>query len=243
MLLSALLHVSTLGLPPAGRTTSWRLRVSGPTCAGASLGDDVWPVHNRSQSFDVFLDHADIGLFEAPSGCIVVEREQGRPGREFLVPDGYMPPEEMDAVFLALAATHPTRAKFIDLTEVLGAPPTVQGRHIYALKVSDNVAEDEDEPNILLVGMHHAREIMGPETVLFAAQRLLAADSAELNALVEGNQIYLAWDWNPDGWRHVFNEDAAWRKNRLPNPGGSFGVDLNRNYPFGWELSCGGESD
>ena len=101
---------------------------------------------------------------------------------------------------------------------------------------------DEDEPNLLLVGMHHAREIMGPETVLFAARQLLERGSKH-SALVDGNQIYLAWDWNPDGWRYVFNENNNWRKNRLPNPDGSFGVDLNRNYPFGWDFSCGGSTN
>ena len=30
------------------------------------------------------------------------------------------------------------------------------------------------------VGMHHAREIMGPETVLVAAQQLLDGNSAEV---------------------------------------------------------------
>ena len=39
-------------------------------------------------------------------------------------------------------------------------------------------AVDEDEPNLLLVGMHHAREIMGPETVLLAAKRLLEGEGA-----------------------------------------------------------------
>lgn len=36
----------------------------------------------------------------------------------------------------------------------------------------------QDEPNLLLVGMHHAREIMGPETVLLAARRLLEGESS-----------------------------------------------------------------
>ena len=196
-------------------TTSWRLRVAGPACTELSLahlGTDVWPVHNSSSTFDVFVDHPDVARVTTPDGCKVVEREQGQPGRKFLVPDGYMPPEEMDEVFRLLALTHPDRAQFIDLTEPLGAPPTQEGRHIYALKVSDNVQVDENEPNLLLVGMHHAREIMGPETVLFAAQQLLETEVDKHAALVEGNQIYLAWDWNPDGWRYVLDTDNMWRE-------------------------------
>ena len=234
----------TLAMPGLETRTTWRLRVSGSACSESSLShfDDAWPVHNTSNTFDVFIDSGDMSTFTLQSACEVVEREQGRPGREFLVPDGYMPPEEMDEVFRLLALTHPERAQFIDLTDSLNAPPTQEGRHIYALKVSDNVQVDEDEPNLLLVGMHHAREIMGPETVLFAARQLLERGSKH-SALVDGNQIYLAWDWNPDGWRYVFNENNNWRKNRLQNPDGSFGVDLNRNYPFGWDFSCGGSTN
>ena len=54
-------------------------------------------------------------------------------------------------------------------------------------------------------------------------------EAARIRKMVEETQIYLAWDWNPDGWRYVFDVDNSWRKNRLPNPDGSFGVDLNRN--------------
>ena len=35
---------------------------------------------------------------------------------------------------------------------------------------------------------------------------------------------------------------ANWRKNRRRNAGGSYGVDLNRNYPFGWSFTCGGST-
>ena len=41
-----------------------------------------------------------------------------------------------------------------------------------------------------------------------------------MKRLVDSAQIYLAWDWNPDGWRYVFDVDNSWRKNRFPNPDG-----------------------
>jgi carboxypeptidase T len=39
---------------------------------------------------------------------------------------------------------------------------------------------------------------------------------------------------NPDGHEYSRTEDRWWRKNRRPNPDGSFGVDPNRNYGYLW---------
>ena len=228
------------------RNTTWRLAVAGASCGELLGAEDYVPIN--ATHGDLFVAHSDKnhteGMLAEHPGCAVVTRHQGRPGREFLVPEGYIPPAEMMRIFELLALEHPERSRLIDLTEEFGAPPTSGGSHIYALKVSDNAAEDEDEPNVLLVGMHHAREIMGPETVLVVARYMLedGRDDPRVRRLLSGTQVYLAWDWNPDGWNYVFDVDNNWRKNRLPNPDGSFGVDLNRNYPFGWDFSCGGST-
>jgi carboxypeptidase T len=39
---------------------------------------------------------------------------------------------------------------------------------------------------------------------------------------------------NPDGHEHSRTAERLWRKNRRPNPDGSFGVDPNRNYGYMW---------
>ncbi|MHC4681228.1 MAG: M14 family zinc carboxypeptidase, partial [Planctomycetota bacterium] len=44
-----------------------------------------------------------------------------------------------------------------------------------------------------------------------------------------------------DGYEYVFTNDNYWRKNRH-DFGDGVGVDLNRNYPFGWDAVCGGSS-
>ena len=46
---------------------------------------------------------------------------------------------------------------------------------------------------------------------------------------------------NPDGLEYVWTDEQFWRKNRRDNGGGTFGVDLNRNYPFLWG-ECGNNS-
>ena len=39
---------------------------------------------------------------------------------------------------------------------------------------------------------------------------------------------------NPDGYNYAWTRDRLWRKNRRANTGGSFGVDLNRNWDIKW---------
>jgi len=39
---------------------------------------------------------------------------------------------------------------------------------------------------------------------------------------------------NPDGYVYSWNTDRNWRKNRFPNGGTCYGVDINRNYPDHW---------
>lgn len=39
---------------------------------------------------------------------------------------------------------------------------------------------------------------------------------------------------NPDGYEYSRNHFSFWRKNRRQNADGTYGVDLNRNFPIGF---------
>ncbi len=39
---------------------------------------------------------------------------------------------------------------------------------------------------------------------------------------------------HPDGYSYTWTNNRLWRKNRRPNPNGSTGVDLNRNWGYQW---------
>ncbi|MFO7653454.1 MAG: M14 family zinc carboxypeptidase [Candidatus Krumholzibacteriia bacterium] len=114
-----------------------------------------------------------------------------------------------------------------------------QGRDIWCIRISDNPDVDEGEPEMLLDGMHHAREIMSSEFCLMFAEYLAQGygNDPHITYLLDGRALYVVPVVNPDGV--VYNEQTnpagggLWRKNRRDN-GGSFGVDLNRNYPFHW---------
>ena len=134
----------------------------------------------------------------------------------------------------ALEAAHPTIAS----TDVIGV--SIEGRGIYALKISDNVATSEPEPEVLLMAIHHAREPVSNETVLELARRLLGGygSDPEMTFLVDHREIWIIPIVNPDGYVYVDDSDPMWRKNRR----GGYGVDINRNYGFQWGYDNWGSS-
>ena len=117
---------------------------------------------------------------------------------------------------------------------------THEGRAIWAVKISDypSVAED-NEPEALYTALHHAREPEGMMTVIYYMWWLLQNYGTDTDAayLVNNRQMWFIPVVNPDGY--CYNESlyrpgppvyfGSWRKNRRNN-GGSYGVDLNRNY-------------
>ncbi len=123
-----------------------------------------------------------------------------------------------------------------------------EGRDIWCFRVSDNPDVDEDEPEVLIDGMHHAREIMASEFPVMFAEYLAVnyAGDPEIAWLVDHRELYVVPIVNPDGF--VYNESTnpdgggMWRKNRRNNGDGQWGVDLNRNYPLYWGYDNSGSS-
>jgi len=121
-----------------------------------------------------------------------------------------------------------------------------QGRDIVAIKVSDNVATDESEPEVLLTFHQHAREHLTVEMALYLLRELGAgygSDSRVTN-MVNNREIWIVPDLNPDGGEYDIASGSyrSWRKNRQPNSGSSYvGTDLNRNWNYKWGC-CGGSS-
>lgn len=115
------------------------------------------------------------------------------------VPAGYRDLDGVLARMQEIADAHPAIARVVDITDTYGTPPTFEGRHLFALKISDNVAADEDEPAVLIVGTHHARELVAPVIVLGAAERITAGYGTDprLTSAVNNQEIWIAPVWNP----------------------------------------------
>jgi hypothetical protein len=133
-----------------------------------------------------------------------------------------------------------------EIVRVFSIGRSFQGRDIWMAKVSDNVADDEAEPEILVDALHHAREHMTTEQAL-ALLRWLTTDygtDETVTRLVDRRETFIIFALNPDGMRFDLTGDPfrAWRKNRqLSASGAHLYTDLNRNYSYRWAC-CGGSS-
>ncbi len=145
-----------------------------------------------------------------------------------------------------VAEIHAAQAAYPELVQVSSIGTSYRGRDIWVAKISDNVAEDENEPEILVDALHHARERLTVEQALYLL-RVLTEDYATdetVRALVDERETWIIFSVNPDG--HVYDvrnfPNGLWRKNRQPTSGSTYtGTDLNRNYDYRWGC-CGGSS-
>jgi hypothetical protein len=115
---------------------------------------------------------------------------------------------------------------------------TLEGRPILAVKIGRG-SDSPARPNVLFLGTHHAREWVATEMAMKLIRWI--ADSLPRPLLAE-RDIWVIPVENPDGYQFTFTGDRLWRKNRRPNGDGTFGVDLNRNYPGFWGIDDAGSS-
>jgi carboxypeptidase T len=133
-------------------------------------------------------------------------------------------------------------------TDKLSIATTAEGRDVWMIKVSDNPDVDENEPEVRMDAMHHAREPQSMQSVIWFLSFLLEGYGTDPLAtyLVNEREIWFIPVVNPDGYVFNQNTDPAggglWRKNRFDNGDGSFGTDLNRNYPYLWGFDDVGSS-
>ncbi|HKA20763.1 MAG TPA: M14 family zinc carboxypeptidase [Blastocatellia bacterium] len=146
--------------------------------------------------------------------------------------------------FKALATAHPDLAVYSKLGT------SFEGRDIFALKISKNASVDDvSKPEVLITGLHHAREWISVESPVYFANRLVNGYATEdsVRYLVDHLQIWVVPIVNPDGLNYTqaspndqMDPIRLWRKNRRPISAGActagVGVDLNRNYGYHWRL-------
>ncbi len=120
---------------------------------------------------------------------------------------------------------------------------------IYAMQISDNVQQEEDEPALLFVGQVHAEEVLGVQITLNNIEQILQNRSQMPESLwVSQFDMWFIPTINPEGHNVVTsNTDVTYRKNKRDNnlngifdfdtsqPGYDIdGVDFNRNFDFNW---------
>ncbi|QNJ98728.1 M14 family zinc carboxypeptidase [Constantimarinum furrinae] len=155
---------------------------------------------------------------------------------------GFYTLAEMEAKLDEMKANFPNL-----ITTKTSIGTTEEGRSIWMVKISDNPDVDEAEAAVYFDGLHHAREPSAMAVTINYMFWLLenyATDPA-VQYLVDNRELYFVPVVNPDGYFYNQQTDpnggGMWRKNRSVNAGSSCrGVDLNRNYSFGYanDPSC-----
>ena len=139
--------------------------------------------------------------------------------------------------------------EYPELTKLIVIGNTLEGRDVWAIKLSDNALVDEDEPEALYTGLHHAREPMSYMNLFYYMYWLLEnyQEDSLATHIMDNRELWFIPAVNPDGL--VYNQSIApngggmQRKNMLETcSGGVDGVDLNRNYSYMWAYDNEGSS-
>jgi hypothetical protein len=206
---------------------------------GAAVNSFEHGILNVTATPEEISDIQELGL--------KTERQEGMPRTKDATPldfpsadSNYHNYAETTAAIDQAVADHPS---ILSRTSI---GSSFEGRQMVALKISDNVATDEDEPEVLFTAHQHAREHLTIEMALYLLNQLtdLYGTDSHITDLVNSREIWIVPDLNPDGgeWDIRTGSYDGWRKNRQPNSGSSnVGTDLNRNWPYQWGC-CGGSS-
>jgi hypothetical protein len=225
------------------------IATSGMDIAGRDMSEGWVEVvvddHDRCRLIHRGLDLTTIErrAWPLPLGGKLPGEEPDRAPTSGIDDTAYLDPDELQTLLQQLALDHP------DIVRVESLGTSLQGRTIWSVLVSDNAAVDEDELTVLFTATLHAREVMTTEVVVDMIQQLVAGYGTDptITALVDAYQIWSVPMVNPDGSDIVFNVDSLWRKNAHDNDDNGRitwkdGVDVNRNYEWGWGGQCQGSS-
>lgn len=161
------------------------------------------------RSRELFELGANAQLIKADISLPAIPRN---PFKSVNAPD-YRTFAEVNAEMVRIATENPKIAQLVSYGR------SQQGRELVALKLSDNVSDDEDEPEVMLTAATHGDEVITTEVLMNLLGRLIEnyAKDTRLTALVDGREIYFIPVVNPDGF---------YTRSRYDN-----NVDPNRSYP------------
>ena len=141
--------------------------------------------------------------------------------------DAYPKYSEYVAKMQFWAATYPS------LCTLQNIGTTPNGRTLYVLKISDNVASDETEPEFFYSSSMHGDEITGYPIMLRFIDHLLTnyGSLTEITNIINGTELYFCPLANPDGSYRTAGNDTMNTTGNTATRANANGIDLNRNYP------------
>lgn len=121
---------------------------------------------------------------------------------------------EVVETVVQLAETYP------ELVSVVEYGKSANGNSLFAVKISDNVAQDEDEPELMITSATHGDEIITTEITLALIKKLAEGYGTDqrITNMVNDRELYFI---------PIVNADGFIRRARYDN-----GQDPNRSYPY-----------
>ena len=122
------------------------------------------------------------------------------------------------------------------ISEKFSIGNSLENRAMWTVRVSNSPNTTTGRPEVWFHSLIHAREPMSMEQNIYFIYWLLENYNIDPIAtyILENRELYFTPVFNPDGYEYNRsinpNGGGMWRKNRKLNTGGSYGIDLNRNY-------------
>jgi hypothetical protein len=186
-------------------------------------GDTVWAYANMKEFLRFSQMGYDITLLPHPGDGAGVEMiDHYDPMMPATVWNYYPTYSAYESLMTQFQANYPSICKVTTIATLSS------GRKLLVVKISDNVATDETEPEFLYTSSMHGDETTGYVLMLHLIDYLLSnyGTNTEVSDLINNMEIYINPLANPDGTYAGGNNtvSGATRNN------GS-GIELNRNYP------------
>lgn len=153
-----------------------------------------------------------------------------------------------EEIMTALDSMHQRFPNLVSVRQDAGTTTTIEGRHLWYVKISDNPGTDETEPEILYSALTHAREPQGMQQLFFFMYYLLENynTNSTVKYIVDNTELFFIPCINPDGYKYNQTTNPGGgglhRKNCRVTGGNPKGIDLNRNYGFNWGYDDVGSS-
>jgi carboxypeptidase T len=209
------------------RVTSTSARAPLARLVTSPLGLDVWEV--RPDFVVLQADEFQLDRLEAMGFAVEQLQTTETHLSTFATAaavSGYHSVATLEQDLRRLAEEHPEIAELHEIGR------SVEGRPLWALRIGERRGSAR---RVAFLGCHHAREWISVEVPFRLAEHLLENSSSEpVQGWLQQGEVWAAPMVNPDGHEHTRTQNRLWRKNRRRNPGGSIGVDPNRNYGYMW---------
>jgi len=179
-----------------------------------ALGSDIMSVNDGVARIAATPDEVDALWANGFGPRVVFERISDSVASLGIEDRGeYHSHSEITTDLAAWASAYPS------ITELISIGKSVQGRDIWALKITDNPGVEEAEPEIQWIGCHHGNETISVEVPYYMAEYLLEnyGTDPQVTWLVNEREIWIIPMLNPDGHTAGSRYNHNW-------------VDLNRNY-------------